>query len=219
MTVKACLFGIIGIMGTLAPLGWSSASEAATMAFGNATDYAQAVGSELFLIDFNSSPGAVVDGSTIHPNVVFGSPEASNPNQVVWNSNALTDAGSTTASNSVGPLRFEFANSVAAFSLLFSSAASPQTVSLYDDSNTLIASLLAPNASGFFGALSDQSIRSVVITPGLFGGSGNLRDRFFIDDLRANNAAQAAVPEPSTVAAGVAGLIWLNSLRRKKQAK
>lgn len=189
--------------------GWLSAVvvEAGAVAiFADAPSYSAAVGSELFLVDFDPSPpgGAIVDGATLSPHATFGSPEAADSSKVIWSSNAITDAGSTVALNSVGPLSIDFTMPVFAFSLDFSSAGVAQTVELYDIGGGLIDFALAPNASGFFGVRSDIAIDTAIVRNGLFS-PGN-RDRYFIDNLRAHG-----VPEPSTWLLVTAGLIALTS--------
>lgn len=192
----------------------SNTSYAVTLSvFNNATDYNNAVGSQLFMIDFNGSPNAVVVGSTISPYAAFGSPEATNPSQVVWSSNALTDAGSTIAANYVGPLSIDFSSPVFAFALDFLSASEQETLKLYDANNTLIGSVLASNASGFFGLVSDTAIDSVVIINGIFPSTGN-PDRFFIDNLHAN---ATAVPEPSTLLLLGSGLLGFGIMGLRKK--
>jgi len=191
----------------------ANAYSASVNVYDNAFNYNAAVGSELFRIDFNASPGAIVDGSTISPHAIFGSPEASDPATVVWNSNALTDAGSTVASNSVGPLSIDFTDSsIFNFSLTFSSAGEQETIELYDNTNTLFASVLSPNANGFFGLTSDVAIDYVIIRNGIFPGGGN--DRFFIDNL----SADAVVPVPAAVWLFGSGLIGLIGIARRKKS-
>jgi hypothetical protein len=195
--------------------GWLSAvavEAGAVTVFPDSSSYSAAVGSEIFLIDFNPSPpgGALVDGSTLSIHATFGSPEATDPTKVLWNSDAITDAGSTVALNFVGPLSVDFASPVFAFSLVFSSAGTAETVELYGVGNALIDSVLAPNASGFFGVLSNIAIDTAIIRNGLFS-PGN-RDRYFIDDLRAN-----AVPEPSTWLLVGTGLIAVATWRRRSR--
>lgn len=196
--------------------GWLSAVavEAGAVAiFADAPSYSAAVGSELFLVDFDPSPpgGAIVDGASLSPHATFGSPEAADSSKVIWSSNAITDAGSTVALNSVGPLSIDFTMPVFAFSLDFSSAGVAQTVELYDIGGGLIDFALAPNASGFFGVRSDIAIDTAIVRNGLFS-PGN-RDRYFIDNLRAHG-----VPEPSTWLLVMGGLIaltsWGNGSRR-----
>jgi hypothetical protein len=192
-------YGICALLACMCMAG--AAAHAAVIVYPDSPSWSAAAGPQLFLIDFNGSPGALVSGNTISPDVLFGSPEAPDPTLVNWNSDALSDAGSTVAANAVGPMSLDFSSSVFGFSLLFSSAAEAQTVELYGPGMALIDSVLAPNASGFFGVVSDTAISSVIIRPGLFPG-GN-PDRFFIDDLR----GAGAVPETSTYLMTVGGLI------------
>jgi len=171
----------------------AGAEAGAVTVFSNDSAYSAAVDGQLFLIDFNGSPGALVNGSTISTYATFGSPEAGDPAFVNWSGDELSDAGSTTDPIGVGPLSIAFTDPVFAFSLQFSSAVAAETVELYDAGNVLIASVLSQHAWGFFGVLSDTAIDSVIIRNGFF--PSNTRDRFFIDDLRANNVS---VPEPAT---------------------
>lgn len=194
-------------------LGYSANAYSANVnVYDNAFNYNAAVGSELFRIDFNDSPDTIVDGGTISPHAIFGSPEASDPATVLWSSNALTDAGSTVASNLVGPLSIDFTDSsIFNFSLTFSSAGVQETIELYDDADALLASVSSPNVNGFFGLTSDVAIDYVIIRNGIFPDVGN--DRFFIDNL----SADAVVPVPAAVwlfSAGLAGL--LGFARRNK---
>ena len=59
-----------------------------------------------------------------------------------------------------------------------------ETVDLYDESDVLLGTVTAPNPSGFFGVISTKPIKKFVINNGEFS-PGN-RDRFFVDDFRAN---------------------------------
>lgn len=199
----------------------SSAYSASATVYGTESDYLAAVDSQLFLIDFNGSSGAYVDGSTISSHATFGSPEASNPNLVLWNSNALSDAGSTTEPNNVGPLSIEFTDpsSVFAFSLDFLSSGAQETVELYDSSNVLFESVLAPNASGFFGVISSVAIDHVIIRNGLFYNStypNGANDRFFIDNLTADSVS--AVPVPAAVWLFGSGLMGLVGFSKRRNA-
>src|SRR4029453_16762416 len=82
------------------------ATSAVLTTYSNVAAYTAASGPQQLFIDFNGNPvgGAIVDGSTFNGGVAFGSPEASNPANVLWNDDAISDAGSTTASNGVGPM-------------------------------------------------------------------------------------------------------------------
>lgn len=189
----------------------SSYVNAIVIVFDNNTDYTSTVGAELFSIDFNASPGTYVDGSTIDPNVIFSSPEAISPNLVLWNSDAISDAGSTTALNYVGPVALDFVDTeVYGFSFVSSSSGQYQTIDLYDNSDVLMSSVLSPSNSGFFGFVSDVAIGSATVIPGEF--DDGYYDRFFIDDLTANTNS---IPEPSTLALLGIGLLGLSFFNRK----
>ncbi len=164
-------------------------------AYGNAADYDAAAGTGDYCLDFTGSTGTFVAGSSFSADVAFGSPEAADPTLVNWSSEAISDAGSVTAPNGVGTMDGTFAGTVAAFKFTFLSNATPATVDLYAEDATLIASLAAPNAPGFFGVVSMTPVKRFVITPGVFDdGTGN-RDRFFIDDFCVT-AVIAGPPEP-----------------------
>ena len=169
----------------------TATTEAAVVVFSTEADYNAAAGYQLFFINFNGNPvgGKDVIGSYFSAAVTFGSPEASDPTKVLWNSDAMSDAGSLFAPNFVGPLNGIFTKSVYAFALLFSSSGEAEIVSLYDESNVLIATVIAPNPSGFFGVHSDTPIKSFKIDNGKYwneSAGAYWPDRFFIDDFRAN---------------------------------
>jgi len=189
---------------------WCGATNAATVSvYNNAADYSAATGSQLFLIDFNGSTNMLVNGGTLSTDASFTSPEANNPNFVNWSSDALSDAGSTLVSTNVGPLGIDFTDpSILAFSVDFLSAGEQETLELYDSNNIMFASVLAPNASGFFGLVSDTAIDSIIIRNGTFT-SGN-RDRFFIDNLSAN-----VVPIPGAIWLFASAIVVLAGFRKK----
>ncbi len=184
----------------------AGSTQAAVIAFSNQVDYDAAVGNELFFLDFDGSAGTLVDGNSFSPDVTFGSPEATDPTQVVWSSDAITDAGSTSASNWVGPIDGMFATPVAAFALVFSSAGENEEISLFAEDTSLIGTVTTLNPNGFFGVLSNTPIKSFLLDNGTFP-SGNA-DRFFVNDFRAN------APEPNTALLLGIGLTALGMRRR-----
>src|SRR5688572_626277 len=95
--------------------------------YGNEADYDAAAAAPGPCIDFNGSTGALVAGSSFGADVAFGSPEAADTTQVNWSSDAISDAGSVTAPNGVGPLDGTFTTPQAAFKLTFLSNATAPT--------------------------------------------------------------------------------------------
>jgi hypothetical protein len=150
--------------------------------YGNEADYDAAAVAPGPCIDFNGSTGALVSGASFSADVTFGSPEAADTTQVNWSSDAISDAGSVTAPNGVGPMDGTFTATQTAFKLTFLSNANAPTVDLYAEDATLIGTFAAPNAPGFFGVVSTTPIKRFVITPNVFAGTED-RDRFFIDDF------------------------------------
>jgi hypothetical protein len=169
---------------------------------GDAASYDAAAGASDACLDFNGSTGALVPGSTFSAAVTFGSPEALDPTTVNWSSDAISDAGSTTAVNGIGTLDGTFTGTAMAFKLVFSSNANAPTVDLYAEDATLIGSFVAPNAPGFFGVVSTVPVKRFVITPGLFDPVLMTRDRFFVDDF----CWTAAVAPPAEPAADLVAL-------------
>ena len=175
-------------------LGYSNSSFSLTTTYTDQTSFLNDAGSELFVIDFNGITNPLVSNGVFPGQVDFGSPEASIPDNVLFNSNAMTDTGSTTASNQVGPIDGDFltAAAVNAFSLDFSSSGNPQSISIFDLGGSLLDENLLTPAGGFFGLISDTSIGSFLISNGEF--STNNRDRFFIDNFAAYSASPVPVP-------------------------
>lgn len=162
-------------------------------------EYDAAAGTSDFCIDFDGSSGTTVSGDSFSAAVAFGSPEASDPSQVLWSSDAITDAGSTSANNGVGPMSGTFTADAQAFRLVFSSASEAPSVELYDASDSLIATVTAPSGSGFFGVVSATAVKRFVIRQGIVSGGGffpDLRDRFFVDDFCATAVVEAAPEDP-----------------------
>jgi hypothetical protein len=160
----------------------------ATQTFDTAAAYTAAAGPELWLIDFNISPGAAVPGNSFGPDVTFSSPESATPAMVIWSSDALTDTGSTTAPNNVGPIGGVFTSTVNAFAFEYLSGGLG-SVTLYDAGGSEIAALTPLSNSGFFGVVSDTPIKSFVIVGREFTEAelpGGGTDRIFIDNFRVN---------------------------------
>jgi hypothetical protein len=211
--LKMCRFCFIHVLCLMVISALLPASAGAVLVFSSEAAYNAAVGPTLFSIDFNGNPtgGAFVDGSIFSSRITFGSPAASDPSLVLWNSDAITDAGSLVALNGVGPISGAFTDGVQAFGLYFSSAGYPEIVALYNSAGGLIDIVEAPNASGFFGVLSDTPIDGFWVFPGM--SPEQLSDRFFIDDFRANGSV---VPEPATFLLFGVGLAGLAALKRKR---
>jgi len=165
--------------------------------YGNADDYAAAVGADDFCLDFNGSPNTFVSGNSFGADVIFGSPEATDPTQVNWSSDAISDAGSTTSPNGVGPVDGTFTSGKAAFHFTFSSNGTPATVELYDEGAVLLGSFPAPNAPGFFGVVSSVPIKRFVLKPGDVNDGTGFLDRFFIDDFCVTAVIAAPPPPPA----------------------
>jgi hypothetical protein len=201
-------------------VGASTAAQAVTV-FSSEAAYNAAVGNQLFFINFNGSPaGGQLSNGSFNPGISFGSPEASNPSAVFWNDNAITDAGSTTFFTGVGPMSGVFTDPVSAFGLIFSSAAELETIKLYNELNTLIDTVQAVNANGFFGVLSGTPIQRFIIEQGIFPETQG-RDRFFVDDFRANEPGvnEPLIPEPMTIILMGAGSAMLGLSQRKRNKR
>lgn len=191
---------------------WNTSSSATVMTYGDESSYISSVGGEIFFNDFSGGPGGYTNGSLIDPtNALFSSPDASDPSLVNWQT-YIGDAGSTTG-NGVGSLQIDFISTVIyGFSFVSLSSGEQQTIELYDDSATMLGSVLSPSNSGFFGFTSDIAISMVKILPGEYAPGSY--DRFFIDDLRANGVS---VPEPSLLALMGVGLAGMFMVRRKNK--
>ncbi len=193
-------------------LGFCGQAISATATYTDESIFLGDVGSQIFAIDFNGLP--IGQGNGLFPGQVdFGSPEALNPDNVLFNSGAMSDAGSTSASNNVGPVDGSFltAETVYAFSLVFASSGQPQTISLFDLGGTPLDSVTTPSG-GFFGLISDAGIGSFLIDNGPLGS--NSPDRFFVDDFKAY--AVSEIPLPAGVWLFGTALIGLLGLRRGK---
>ena len=183
---------LFALIASAAALG---TAEAAETVYSDLESYSAAAGADDFCLDFNGSTGALVSGDSFSSSVTFTSPEASDPTQVNWNSDAISDAGSTTDSLGVGPLGGTFAGTAQAFHFTLSSSSNAPSIELYDEADALFATVNAPGGTGFFGVVSDTPVKRFVIRNGLFEDS--TRDRFFIDDFCAT-AEVASEPPPAT---------------------
>jgi hypothetical protein len=164
--------------------------------FGTEADYEAAAGPSDGCLDFNGSPGLHVFGGTFSGDVTFGSPEALDPTAVNWSSDAISDAGSTSSVNDVGPLAGTFTGTAMAFKFVFLSNSIPATVELYAEDTSLIASIPSPTATGFFGVVSTVPVKHFLILPGEFDPLLGTRDRFFIDDFCFTAFGEEPPPPP-----------------------
>jgi len=196
-------------------VGYSGSSFSATTTYTDEASFLNDAGSELFVIDFDGLANPSVGDGVFSGQVDFGSPEATDPDSVYYNSGAMSDNGSTTATNNVGPVDGSFLTpeAVFAFSLEFSSSGNPQTISIFDLGGTIIDSVLTP-AGGFFGLLSDTQIGSFLVTNGIFSGTGE-PDRFFIDDFKAYSTSP--IPVPAAVWLFGSALIGFIGMSRRRK--
>jgi hypothetical protein len=164
--------------------------------YGTEAEYDAAAGAADFCLDFNGSTGAFVDGGSFSADVVFGSPEAAIPPEVNWSSDAISDAGSMLSPNGVGNMDVTFTGTAMAFKFTFLSNGVAATVDLYAADATLIASVTAPNAPGFFGVITTVPVKRALVTPGFFDPALGTRDRFFIDDFCATAVVSNEPPPP-----------------------
>lgn len=162
--------------------------------------------SNVTLIDFNGSTAMAVDGTSFSPAVAFTSPESATPGLVFWNSDAITDTGSTTAPNSVGPVGATLAAPAGALAFNYSSGTLGEVV-LYDGGGAAFATLTPAAQGGFFGVVSTTPIKAVTIYGILFDADGN-RDRLFIDNFRIADILSAELACPC--AGPVTGGAWKN---------
>jgi hypothetical protein len=164
--------------------------------YGTEADYDAAAGASDACLDFNGSTGAFVSGSSFSADVTFDSPEGADPTAVNWSSDALSDGGSTSSPNGVGPLAGTFTATATAFKFQFLSNSVPATVELYAADASLIASIASPTATGFFGVVSTVPVKRFVIVPGEFDPLLGTRDRFFIDDFCFTAGGEEPPPPP-----------------------
>jgi hypothetical protein len=186
-----------------------------------ATDYAAAVGAQLWQVDFNEGTPETLGEANYSGLVDFGSPDDPvNSSQIkyILDSN---DGSSIMSSNTTSAIGGIFETPVSAFSWE-SSQFAEVTVVLYDASGAVIESIQASSASGFYGVQSSQAVYSFLISnatvigerPGapMAAGPG---ERFFVDNFGAN--AATAIPEPGTIFLLGSGLVGLGAAYRRRK--
>jgi hypothetical protein len=162
---------------------------AEVMVFFDEAEYTDAAGEAFVFLDFDPGPTepAFVDGGSFSPEILFSSPEAFDPSKVLYlggdGDGIITDAGSTTAANGVGPIAGTFTTPVAAFGFeLLSIEGTPSTLHLFDSEDGWIDSIPGPPGSGFFGVVSGKAIASWELENGILV-TGN-PDRYILDNFR-----------------------------------
>jgi hypothetical protein len=173
----------------------SAASAQDVTVYGTEAEYDAVAGTADACLDFDGSTQSLVSGASFSGAVTFGSPEAFDPTQVNWSSDAVSDAGTMDLAIGVGSMDGSFATAVQAFKVTFLSNSNAPTVALYAGDGTLLASVSAPNAPGFLGVVSTTPVARFVITPANFPGSIS-RDRFFLDDFCWTTTLPGPEPEP-----------------------
>jgi hypothetical protein len=176
----------------------------------NDIDYSAAAGAEVFIIDFDGL-GTGVNAGNFAGQIDFGTIGATDPDNVLFGSNALIDAGSTISSNNVGVLEGSLVNSAFAMSMDILSG-SIDGIRLFNGAS-LLANVTFANTSGFIGIVSDMAFDKFELLPKVIASVGN--DRVQIDNFRVN--AAVSVPEPALLALFGAGLLGFIHLRRRKK--
>lgn len=148
---------------------------------GTTASYAAST-TDVSLLAFGGSTGMVVPGTSFSPAVAFTSPESATPGAVLWSSDAISDAGSTRAPNSVGPIGGNFAAPVSAFSFDYLSG-DLGTVVLYDSGGNALSIITPAAQTGFFGVLSSTPIAGFLAYGTLLDNAGS-RNRIFLDNFR-----------------------------------
>jgi hypothetical protein len=158
--------------------------------FFDVDEYLDAAGEEFLFLDFDPAPTepGLVSGDSFSPEILFSSPEASDPSKVVHSgtadNGAITDAGSTTAPNGVGLIAGEFAMPASALAFeILSTGESPTTLLLFDEDDEEIDAVPGPPGGGFFGVVSSVPIASWELLNGTL--SNGYPDRYFLDNFGA----------------------------------
>lgn len=194
---------------SLAAMLLATQTQAAPVLYTDEAAYLAAVGATTTYVDFAGSPAATVSGASFTPAVTFGSCTtnfASCGNQVLHNSDAITDLGGSAAPNGVSRLGGAFTDPVWAFAFHYISGGVTSV-----ELNGGALNVVVDPINGFLGIVSDVALTDFVGINAVFPNNiGN--DRYFIDDFRINNR----VPEPATLALVLASLVVTGGLRRRR---
>ena len=193
-----------------AGLAFASSVSAGTVTFfNNEAAYDAATAGNTTFLNFDGLPVGNSNGD--FGTVDFNTIGAVNPDNIVQNSNAITDAGDPSTPFNVGVLQGVFSAPIFAMAMEISSG-SIEGLDLFDSGGTSIGGISGGGYVGFVGIVSDMAFSRFDVLPNVFGPAPNQYDRIFIDDFRITTP----VPLPAGGVLLLAGLGALGVARRRR---